>query len=278
MPRILKRKVNLSSKAIVRFTTKNNINSTCFVDLICLNNLNDLKYPRLPFINILKHSITNLTTTTLIIVVKAIVILMETPLEISDNHLDQIHVLTFALGLLIHKNHVISPQILVAVNPAMTDMIENLLHTNISRHAHVMILNHHVVLKHIRHVLVNARQVTLIHLLDNTNYHTVHIPNDALIVIELIGLEVDRFPILIIFQHIPINPPLTQLNNQLSTLIINLLLRLNLNLLCTTQQNLLIRLVLIFLLLQNKTVILKLSPYSFPSATHSSLNFQNLKN
>ena len=68
-----------------------------------------------------------------------------------------------------------------------------------------MILNHHVVLKHIWPVLMNAPQVTIIYLLDNTNHHIVHNPSDALIVIELIVIEVDRIPILIIFQivHIP---------------------------------------------------------------------------
>ena len=157
-----------------------------------------------------KPRITYLTTTTLIIVVKAKVILIETPLEVYDNHFVQIHVLIFALGILLHKNHVISAQILVvAVNPAMTNMIENLLHTNITLHVDVMILNHHVVLKHVRHVLMNAPQDTIIHRLDNTNNHIVHNPSDALIVIELIVIEVDRIRILIIFQIVPINPPLT---------------------------------------------------------------------
>ena len=58
--------------------------------------------------------------------------------------------------------------------------------------------------KHAYHVQLEAPQFIKIHLLDDANHNTAHLPNHALIVIE-----VDNNPILIFDQIIPMKLLLT---------------------------------------------------------------------
>ena len=156
------------------------------------------------------------------------------------------------------QNRVTIPLSLFAIGPAIINFLKNLLSRNITLHAHTKIINLLAVPINIVNALANAPQGIITHLLDNTNHHLVHSPKHALIVIQRIVIEVHPIQILILTQIPPINPLFIPLNNLLCLPTLNRLLNLSLKSICITQLFLPILLIVLCLLLHQKTLMLKL--------------------